>query len=163
MKNPFEDEKLTMVLIVLPFLFILLSLLSVPLIKFRLSFTPAELRVDRFGSEMTDLPLKNSESAYGSLKSPFGLTAVNLLSEDVVGLKSMAPANLKVSVIVISRNRRMAIVNGVAVEEGDKLEALEITKIERERVLITEHSYQSKEAIKKWVVLDGANTDQIHN
>jgi len=58
--------------------------------------------------------------------------------------------------IVISETRRMAIVNGFVVKEGDGIGSTRITKIERKRVLLKEFrpSLNDKREETRWVYLE---------
>ncbi|MEW6162906.1 MAG: hypothetical protein AB1606_06310 [Nitrospirota bacterium] len=154
-------ERSKIILIVLPFLLIIVSLLTMKLINFKPALTPEEMRMAGFVPERIELPERGRITAVKDLRSPIEIVKAPPQGFPPVPLSAMAPQNgekpveLKVSMIVVSEGRRMAIMNGLVVNEGDSIGRIRITKIERNRILLTEHREQNAEQRIRWVYLQG--------
>lgn len=150
----------------MPFLLVVLSILGVRLIDFKPSSSPDELRVAAFTPETIDLRERQPADVSG-LKSPFEIVSPDAKVSPSIPLSAVAPESLKgtadigrplelkVSVIVVTESRRMAIVSGLVVKEGDALGKMRITRIEKERILVTDLGSQDKEQGKRWIYLEG--------
>ncbi len=148
--------------IVLPFVAIIISLLTVKLINFK----PAEARAIGFVPERIDVHERQSFTLNRDIKSPieivkapakeFPATPLSALAPQMQGeaVKAEKPVELKVSMIVVSEQRRLAIINGVVVKEGNVIHGLRISKIDSNRVLVTD-STAGAEHKTRWVYLEG--------
>lgn len=151
--------------IVLPFLMIIVSLLIVRLISFKTSMTPGELRMIGYVPEDIQIRERQPFMAGRELKSPFEIVKTPTLRYPSESLSALAPEvpegigsplELKVSMILVTEGRRMAIVNGLVVKEGDGIAGMRIEKIERSRILLKEFrpSHIDKQEETRWVYLE---------
>ncbi|HCC68605.1 MAG TPA: hypothetical protein DEP99_01825 [Nitrospiraceae bacterium] len=166
-----RSKIIIIILIATPFLLIIISLLTMKLIDFKPPLTSEERRVAVFVSEKVELPERRQITAVKDLRSPIEIVKVAPPLQDfpLVPLLTIAPPNgerplelnaerpleLKVSMIVVGERRRMAIVNGLVVNEGDSIGRMRITKIERNRILLTGDREQNVEQRTRWVYLEG--------
>ncbi len=140
----------------LPFLMIIVSLLTVRLISFKTSMTTGELRMIRYVPERLEIPERQPITVSKDLKSPVELVKAPQKGFPPAPLSAMAPRRvpeLKVSMIVVSEKQRMAIVSGLVVKEGDGIDRMRVAKIERNRILLKD--VDGKPAETRWIYLDG--------
>ncbi|MEW6067980.1 MAG: hypothetical protein AB1610_06795 [Nitrospirota bacterium] len=125
--------------IALPFLLIAISLFIGKMVIFKPALTDGEMRMLGFVSEKIDIPERKTFVSYRNLKSP-----VEIAAYPSVPLSSLVPqvkneiSGINVSLIIISKESRLAIVNGLIVKEGDGIGNMQIAKIEKSRILIKE-------------------------
>lgn len=151
----------------LPFLLIIISLFAAKIISFKPTLTPAEMRMLGFVPEKIDIREKEPFTVSRDLKSPFetakappGYPSVPLSAvapQTPAGAKphlepAKPPSELRVSMILVTEGRRMAIVNGLVVKEGDGIATMRIAKIERNRILLKE--VDGKPAETRWIYLE---------
>lgn len=132
-------------LLVMPLVISALCIVGVSLIKFKPRLSPDEQRLlvpPSFQTVQITERTSNSE-AVSMLESP--ITVVTAKEEyPQPPLSKIAPPpeqvqkqeEMKVSLILINGGRKMAIINGVVVNEGDTVNQKKVAKIERKRVLI---------------------------
>jgi len=153
--------------IALPFLFIMTSLLLPKLINFQPALTPNEMRLLKFVPEKIDIYERQPLTLSGDLKSPVEIVKAPAKGFPSIPLSAVAPQTpaeakphlepaLKVSMIVLSEGRRMAIVNGLVIKEGDSVAGMRVTKIEKNRILLKEvkPSPDDKPAETRWIYLE---------
>lgn len=100
------------------------------------------------GFSPTDLQIINFEYRHLSIQEKQAVAPVNILQEPLdygrlgpdheisdIDAKS---GDIEVSLIIVSGNRKMAIIQGVIVKEGDVIEGKRVVKIESKRVLLND-------------------------
>lgn len=152
--------------IALPFLVIMAALLSVKIINLKPALNSGEMRMLQFIPESVNLSeklpvainLKGSQDVIKQQQQaekdfpPVPLSAVAPPPSKEAG-GSMEPAvQFKISMIVVGDGRRMAIVNGGVVREGDAAGGMRIARIEKDRILFVERTTKNRQ----WVALEGA-------
>lgn len=150
----------------LPFLLIIVSLFTVKIISFNPTLTPGEMRMLKFVPEKIDIRERQPFTVSRDLRSPFEMAKAPPSGYPSVPLFAVAPQTpaeakphleaLKVSMIVLSEGRRMAIVNGLVIREGDSVAGMRVTKIEKNRILLKEvkPSPDDKPAETRWIYLE---------
>lgn len=142
--------------IALPFLLIIVSLAAVRWINFKPALTPDEVRILGLTPERIDieerLPFEVNRDLGSPIEimkkkefPPMPLSAV----APRVSVEPEKPLELKISMIVVLEGRRMAIVNGLVVREGDGIGSAKVTKIEKDRILIAEKQKT------RWIYMEG--------
>lgn len=151
--------------IVMPFLLIFFSMISAGFISFKPSLSPAELRIAEFVPKTVELRERQPSEVSG-LKSlfevvkqePKGILSAPLSTIAPQPSKDKAdigkPVELKASMIVVTESRRLAIVNNQVVRENDIIERIKIERIEKDRIMITEHMENDKAQGKRWIYLE---------
>lgn len=150
----------------LPFLAIMISLSLIKLVNFKPELTPFETRMFGLVAEKIDMREMQPFSIEGDIKSPMEIVKQQPKEFPMTPLSSVAPQSpaeaekiikpdLKVSMIVVSDSRRMAIINGMVVKEGDSVGDSRISRIEKNRILLTEHEKENKENKTRWLYLEG--------
>lgn len=151
--------------IALPFLMIIVSLLTMRFISFKTPMTPGELRMIGYVPEEIEMQERQPFIVERELKSPFGIVKTPTVGYPSVSLSALAPEvpeeikpppELKVSLILVTEGRRMAIMNGLVVKEGDSIAGMKIEKIEKNRILLKEFrpSRIDKQEETRWVYLE---------
>lgn len=156
----------------LPFLLIIVSLFAAKIISFKPTLTPAEMRMLGFVPEKIDIRGKEPFTVSRDLKSPFEMAKAPPAGYPSVPLSAVAPqtpagakphlepakppSELRVSMILVTEGRRMAIVNGLVIKEGDSVAGMRVTKIEKNRILLKEvkPSPDDKPAETRWIYLE---------
>ncbi|GAB4416304.1 MAG: hypothetical protein OHK0032_12370 [Thermodesulfovibrionales bacterium] len=141
--------------IALPFLLIIISLAAVKLINFKPALTPEEIRILGFVPERMDIEERQPFEINKDIRSPieivkkkeFPSTPLSAVAPQVS--EPEKPLELKISMIVVSEGRRMAIVNGLVVKEGDGISSAKVAKIEKNRILIAERQKT------RWIYMEG--------
>jgi len=142
--------------IALPFLLIVVSLAAVRWVNFKPALTPAEARILGFSPERLDIEERPPFEVNRDLGSPieitkkreFPPTPLSAVAPRVEAVQER-PLELKVSMIVVGEGRRMAIVNGLVVREGDGIGPAKVAKIEKDRLLIAERQKT------RWIYMEG--------
>lgn len=131
--------------IALPFLLIIISLAAVKLINFKPALTSSEMRILGFVPDRMDIEQRRPFEVDRDLGSPIEIAGKKEFPSaplstvaPQVSAEAEKPLELKISMIVVSEGRRMAIVNGLVVKEGDSVGIARIAKIEKNRILIVE-------------------------
>jgi hypothetical protein len=136
------------ILIVFPLAFIIILFIAATYVPFREEFTEAEEYISAFMP--TELSVKEMPevSINRQLRSP-----LNFGTPGSAGVKESSMVSEKdftdnaVSLIVVSGKRKMAIIGGVIVREGDSIDGMKIAKIEPDRVLL-------KNRTERWLFLE---------
>jgi len=143
--------------IAMPFLLIIVSLVAVRWVHFKPSLSPAEARLLGFTPEKIDIYERLPFEVNKDLGSPIEITKkrefpsmpLSAIAPQVLA-EPEKPLELKVSmIIVVGEGRRMAIVNGLVVREGESIGSARITKIEKDRLLIAERQKT------RWIYMEG--------
>ncbi len=143
------DNK-TKIFIAFPFVFIIILLVAANYIP--LASEPSETEGQILAFIPAGLSIKDSPmvSVSGEIKSPIEFLAAPAeldqgKKDDIVAEISYNDSDL--SLIVVSGARKMAIIKGLLVREGDSIDSLKIAAIEPDRVLI-------KNKTEKWLHLE---------
>lgn len=158
-------ERKIKIQVALPFLLIVVSLFTLKIIKFKPVLTPAEMRMLNFVSEKIDVSERQPFTVYKDMRSPIGIVKLTPEGYPSIPLSKVAPQiqtegalhELKVSMIIVNKNTRMAIVNGTVVKEGDGIGSTKAIKIEKNRLLVETiaPSLSNKRKETRWVYLEG--------
>jgi hypothetical protein len=150
------ETKTNILILCIPTLVVLILVL-VSQVRFGAALSPQERALLDFHSDGLPQVFHRPPPAVGPIASPIPLVLVSEKDYPRELLTDVAPqgANatavdrpLLVSLIVVSRNKKFAIINGVVAKEGDAVDQYRVVKIERNRVLL-----QSKEG-KQWLRLE---------
>lgn len=147
------------ILAVLPFLLVIVSFITTKVVNFESALTAKEKQVLEFTPEKIEMIERQALVVKNDLKGPIK-TIKSTLSRDFPSkpLSVIAPQIARnggekiiegtVSLIVIGGEKKIAIVNGVVVKEGDSVGGMKIAKIEKDRILIKSNG-------TKWLHLEG--------
>lgn len=148
------DNRL-MLLIAAPFILIVISILSIRFISFKPILGPSEQRLEKFVSETT-LLTEQQPFDPGGLKPFFEIKKKPLPgSMQAQAVSEERFAELKVSMIVESEGRRMAVINGMVIREGDNIDVMKVARIERGKVLVTYRASEDNSRKTKWIYMEG--------
>ncbi len=147
------------IMIILPYCVVFLSFLIIREIEFNAGLTPEEMKVLDYSSDVPEIKEKTSEIIDSSLKNPFGSSVmiepkdfpVLQLSVNAPGIISTEKIDFSsyyVSLIVISKGEKLAIIKDKVVKEGERIDGIRVSKIEDKRVLL------SKNHLSKWLRLE---------
>lgn len=127
------------ILSVLPFLCIIVSIIIASIIDFSPTLTEREQQVLEFIPENTGIVRKEALVVKNHLKSPIEIP------------KGVTPPIPKegalLTLIMIGEEKKIAIINGRVVREGDTIDGMKILKIEKDKILV-----KSKET--KWLYME---------
>lgn len=145
------DNKQIIVLIS-PVVVALFCIIALSYIKLKPSLSPAEQGLSGFSYQNAQI-IQRQPFTVPVLDSPIRVEAVSpKVGYPQVPLEKAAPlepeVEIKVSFILIDGGRKMAIINGMVVKEGDMVSQNRVAKIEKNRVLI-----KDKEG-EKWIGID---------
>lgn len=153
------------ILIFLPFVLIGASLMSLKLIDFKPALTLEEMRLLGLVPERLAIPEGHTPKVYRDMRSPievpkapkgFPSTPLSLVAPPTTQQPVEESLKPKVSMIVVSKDRKMAIVNNLVVKEGDAIGNIRIIKIEKDRVLIKDQRVTRPFGSEsRWVYLEG--------
>jgi hypothetical protein len=146
-----ENKKIFIFLVSIPVVAIII-IFMVSRVELSPSFSPAEQKVFNFTNEQTPRIEERRQLVVGSLKSPIDLTKGSEQGFPKTALAEIAPSQEvtenKVSFIFVNQKRKVAIVDGKLVHEGDTVDNHRVAKIEKNKILL-----KSKEG-EKWLKLD---------
>ncbi|MBI4690726.1 MAG: hypothetical protein HY754_10755 [Nitrospirae bacterium] len=129
------------IFMLLPFIAIIFSTLVFFYIEFKPSLSSMEQELSRFSYKKIAVIRKQPVTVTHS-ESPMELSARVQKDFPLIPLSEIFPQETKkekkVLLILISDNRKMAIINDIVVREGDKIDHGMVKKIEKNRVLIKE-------------------------
>jgi len=140
------------ILIAFPFVFVIILFVTAGYIPFKTGFTESEDRILTFTPSIPALKERQEIPASSEIKIPFHFTAPArevIQATDVSRVPDADYNDSMLSLIVASGKRKMAIIRGQIVREGDIISGMEILKIEPERVLI-------KNKTERWLHLEKA-------
>lgn len=140
------------ILIAFPFVFAIILFVIAGYVPFKAGFTETEDRILAFIP--SDLEIKERQAVLLSkeIKIPINFSAPDkgehpVKEDDLV--QEIDYNDSKLSLIVVSGNRKMAIIKGALVREGDNIEGMKIARIEQDRVLL-------KNKTERWLYLGKA-------
>lgn len=145
------DNK-TKILIAFPFVFVTALFIAANYFPFKGGLTDIEDRVLAFTPASLSIKERPAVSVSGEIKSPidFSSPAVSASVEKEGDLvPEMDYNDTYLSLIVISGKRKMAIIKGSLVREGESIDGMKIARIEPDRVLV-------KNKTEKWLYLERA-------
>jgi len=145
-----ENQKIIVFLILIPLAAAAIIMMS-SMARFAPSFSPAEQKVFNFTYQRIPDLSERKPAAASAVRAPIALTKGGSQGFPKTTLAEMAPpeqVERKVSFIMVDQKRRLAIIDGRFVHEGDVIDKLKIAKIEKNRVLL-----KGKEG-EKWLKLD---------
>lgn len=147
-------DKMIKAQIILPLFLIAAGLLAAKMVNFKLVLKPSEARVAGFSYEAPVLPETKSieVSSLNSLIEIMKPQKKDFPPEPLSKIVPQGPeqAASRVSMIVLSEGRRMAVVNGIVLREGDLINKMTLSKIEKHRVLLSDPATK----INTWVNLE---------
>lgn len=130
------------ILIISPVVVTFFCIIALSYIKFKPSLPPAEQGLLDFSYQKQKATIiRRQPITVLALDSPIRVEAVSpKVAYPQVPLEKVAPiepeVEIKVSFILIDGGRKMAIINGMVVKEGDVFNHNRVAKIEKNRVLI---------------------------
>jgi hypothetical protein len=145
-----ENKKIIIFLISIP-VAALIIIFAISKVKFAPSFSPVEQKVFSFAYENTPRITERKQSAVSSVKNPIDPTKTSEQGFPKASLEEIVPppaTEKRISFILINKNRRLAIIDGKLVHEGDKVDKHTIARIEKDKILL-----KNKEG-EKWLKLD---------
>ncbi len=141
------------ILLTLPFVAVSLAVFALSYVKFKPALLPMEQKLSGLAYEKVKI-IRRQPLVVTAADSPIALEKQASLRRDYpqAPLSTVAPPaaaeEMKVSFILINGGRRMAIINGVVVNEGDTVNQKKVAKIEKNRVLIKD------ERGERWIRVD---------
>ncbi|MBI5740131.1 MAG: hypothetical protein HZA16_05355 [Nitrospirae bacterium] len=127
------------ILIAFPFVFVIILFIAAKNVPLKLRLTAAEEGILTFAPAELAVEQRPEVPVSREIKSPlrFGVPqsgAVRAADEDITPETDYEDNAL--SLIVVSGNRKMAIIRGIIVREGDNIDGMRIVRIEPEKVLV---------------------------
>jgi hypothetical protein len=121
-------------------------------VTFDLSFSPMERKLFNFNYENIPKIVEGSITQTGSVRNPITVSRSSVKGFPDTPLAELSPpsspAEKRVSMILIKKNKKMAIIDGKFLNEGDVIDKHKITRIEKDKVLL-----KNKEG-EKWLKLE---------
>jgi hypothetical protein len=148
------DKKL-IILTSSPFLAAALSFIIISsFVKFKTTITPLEQKLLKTSHDKVQI-IERQPFTVDVLNSPVEIPVPLKKDYPPIPLSKMAPpkieepqAEIKVSFILINNSRKMAIINGIVVKEGDLINKSKVERIEKNRVLIKD------ERGRRWIRIE---------
>lgn len=133
-------------MILLPVIIIVLLVTAASLVPMEKSLSETEQLLLDF--KASDLTVKTRPGAGVTkyIKGPFDFSVKQAKARDDK-VKQIDYNDTRLSLVVISDNSKMAIINGQVVREGDRINGIKVKKIEPARVLI-------KDKESEWLYLE---------
>jgi hypothetical protein len=140
------------IIIAFPFVFIIILFIAANYISFKGELTKTEEHILAFMP--TGLAVKQlSDTPVGrEVKSPMDFSIPESAGIQAGGSDLAPEKNYNenaISLIVVSGKRKMAIIRGVIVTEGDSIDGMRVAKIEPDRILL-------KNKTERWIFLENA-------
>jgi len=146
-----ENKKIAVFLISIPVI-ALIIIFVISKVKFAPSFSPVEQKVFSFTYENSPRITTIKPLLITSVKNPIDSIQTSEHGFPKASLAEMVPlpaaTDKRISFILINQKRKLAIIDGKLVHEGDKVDNHTISKIEKDKVLL-----KNKEG-EKWLKLD---------
>ncbi|MEN6317698.1 MAG: hypothetical protein ABFD82_02935 [Syntrophaceae bacterium] len=146
-----ENKKIIMFLIAIPLAAILI-IFMVSQIKFAPFFSPIEQKIFTYTHEQTPSIAERKQITVSYLKSPIESVKSSEHAFPKTTLSELAPppgpAEKRLSFILVNQKRKLAIVDGKLLHEGDIVDNHTITRIEKDKILL-----KSKEG-EKWLKIN---------
>lgn len=146
-----ENKKIVIFFVLIPVAAVMIILTSSKA-RFAPSFSPAERKVFNFTyGRIPDISERQPLSV-SSVRNPIDLRRGGEQGFPKTALAEMVPppetAEKRVSFILVNQKKRLAIIDGKFVHEGDVIDNHKIAKIEKDKVLL-----KGKEG-EKWLKMD---------
>ena len=146
-----DNKKIIVFLVLIPVTAVVVILTST-LAKFAPSFSPVEQKVFNFTYERVPDISERQPLSVSSIRNPVDLRRGGEEGFPKTALAEMVPppetAEKRVSFILVNQKKRLAIIDGKLVHEGDVIDNRKIAKIEKDKVLL-----KGKEG-EKWLKMD---------
>jgi len=146
-----ENNKIIVFLALIPVVAVMIILISTKA-KFAPFFSPVEQKVFNFSYERIPNISERQPLSVSSIKTPIDLRRGGEQGFPKTALAEMVPppetAEKRVSFILVNQKKRLAIIDGKFVHEGDVIDNHKIAKIEKDKVLL-----KGKEG-EKWLKMD---------
>ncbi|MBM4272156.1 MAG: hypothetical protein FJ139_08390 [Deltaproteobacteria bacterium] len=129
----------------------LLFIFLISKVNFHAALSPAEQKVISFNYDNIPKVAERKQALVTSIRNPIVFAKPSHQEFPKVPLAQVAPppsAENKVSFILINREKKLAIIDGKVVNEGDVIGNQRVTKIEKDKVLL-----KNREG-EKWLKLD---------
>ncbi|MFH1081049.1 MAG: hypothetical protein V1766_12470 [Pseudomonadota bacterium] len=141
-----NDRKIIVFFISIPLAAILIIFL-VSKVKFDLSLSSLERKLFNFNYESTPKIVERIPVPVKSIKSPIVISKKPERGFPDAPLINVTPpvsgTDRKVSLIFVNRSRRMAIIDGKLLHEGDVFDRHRIARIEKDKVLLKNREGES--------------------
>jgi hypothetical protein len=125
-------------------------------ISYNLALTPQERQILNFVPENLELPEVKSLLEREKINSPIEIHG-QVFPSNLIKVTSGAKLDNKVTLIVIGNYRKIAMIDGVLVREGESVGNLVVKSIESNRVLVKRLALDNKEnanPILQWLYLE---------
>ncbi len=131
--------------IALPFFLIIVSLIISKLFTFQPLLTTNEMRLVNFVPEKINLYERQKLTIGEDLKSPMEMIKAPAKGFPSIPLSAVAPqtpvevqkpSEMKVSMIAVSEQKKIAIMSGIVINEGDSISGMKVLRIEKDRILL---------------------------
>jgi Cu/Ag efflux pump CusA len=146
-----ENNKIIIFLALIPVVAVMIILTSA-MAKFAPSFSPVEQKVFNFAYERVPDISERQALSVSSIRNPVNLRRGGEQVFPKTALAEIVPppetAEKRVSFILVDQKKRLAIIDGKFVHEGDVIDNHKIAKIEKDKVLL-----KGKEG-EKWLKMD---------
>jgi len=136
---------------IVPVVALLVAFTASRSVEFNPPITPQEQALAAVAAEPLRIDLRHAPEVHG-LASPFRTPSGDKAGYPETPLAEMAPGNAQtrsLTFILMNAERKIAIINGQVVREGDRFEGSRIARIEKTRVLVKGKGGQ------EWLVLQG--------
>jgi hypothetical protein len=156
LKAMYNPQKINLLMAAIPLGLVLLVIL-VSQVEFGTVLSPAERELLHFRGEPVPAMVPREPLALGPVQSPVPLVFASDQGFPPEPLADVAPPGerppagdrqLNLSLIVINRGKKFAIISGAVVKEGDVVDQRRILRIERNQVLL-----KDKEG-ERWLKID---------
>jgi len=147
-----QDNKILLIIITVPITALLLIFI-ISKISFDLSLSPTERKLFNFNYENIPKIVEKTSVLTGGLKSPIVVSKYPSRTEfpeaPLSELSLPVPSkDRRVSLILINKQKQMAIIDGKFLNTGDVIDNYRVAKIEKNRVLL-----KNKEG-ERWLILE---------
>jgi hypothetical protein len=146
-----ENKRIIVFLVSIPAV-ALIIIFMISKVNFAPSFSPVEQKVFSFTYENNPKIAWRKQSLISSIKNPIDPTKTSEQGFPKDSLEEMVPppatAGRRVSFILVNQNKKLAIIDGKLVHEGDRVDNQTIARIEKDKILL-----KNREG-EKWLRLD---------
>lgn len=140
-----------LILLVSPFVAVFLSIIALSNIKFKPYLLQMEQKLSVFSHEKVRI-IRRQPIEVSAVNSPIEVAVSRKEGYPQIPLSKVAPQEpaeeMKASFILINGGRRIAIINGMVVNEGDIVNQNKVAKIEKNRVLIKDKKGE------RWIMVE---------
>jgi hypothetical protein len=156
MKTMKESKKLNIFMAMVP-MGLLLVVWLISMVEFNVVLSPQERELVNFRNEKLPEIVRREPHSVGSIESPIPIAIASAKDFPQERLADVAPPGdtgtrgdrpLSLSLIVIHRAKKYAIIGGTVVKEGDVVDRRRVVRIEKNRVLLRDKEGET------WLRLD---------